>query len=61
MGDNNDSGDDEKTKVVDNAWGMDIPKFKPEDNPHGMLEESSFATLFPKYRYQVIWISRPIF
>lgn len=39
---------------VDNAWGMKIPKFKPEDNPHGLLEESKFATLFPKYREQYL-------
>merc|ERR1711963_905899 len=39
-----------ETGVVDNAWGMKIPKFAPEDNPNGMIEESSFATLFPKYR-----------
>ncbi|KAH8271101.1 hypothetical protein KR018_009589 [Drosophila ironensis] len=38
------------TEPVDNAWAMKIPTFKPEDNPHGMVEESSFATLFPKYR-----------
>jgi len=36
--------------VVDNAWSYKIPEFKPEDNPHGMLEESKFATLFPRYR-----------
>ena len=35
---------------MDNAWGMKIPKFAPEDNTNGMIEESSFATLFPKYR-----------
>ncbi|XP_044748139.1 KRR1 small subunit processome component homolog [Coccinella septempunctata] len=39
---------------VDNAWEMKIPEFKPEDNPHGLLAESSFATLFPKYREQYL-------
>ncbi|GIL47748.1 hypothetical protein Vafri_3931 [Volvox africanus] len=29
-------------------WKTD--PFKPDDNPSGLLEESSFATLFPKYR-----------
>lgn len=38
------------TEPVDNAWSLKIPKFRAENNPHGMLEESSFATLFPKYR-----------
>ncbi|XP_004536330.1 KRR1 small subunit processome component homolog [Ceratitis capitata] len=38
------------TEPVDNAWSLKIPEFKPEDNPNGMVEESSFATLFPKYR-----------
>lgn len=38
------------TEPVDNAWSMKVPDFKPNDNPHGLLEESSFATLFPKYR-----------
>jgi len=36
--------------VVENAWAMKLPDFGPEDNPHGMLEESSFATLYPAYR-----------
>jgi hypothetical protein len=27
-----------------------VDKFGKEDNPSGLLEESSFATLFPKYR-----------
>merc|ERR1711963_253165 len=39
-----------ETGVVDNAWGMKIPEFSKEDNPNGMIEESTFATLFPKYR-----------
>jgi len=38
------------TGPVENAWALKIPEFKAEDNPTGMLEESSFATLFPKYR-----------
>ncbi len=46
------------------AWDNDtiehwkIDPFKPEDNPKSMLEESSFATLFPKYRekyLQQVW------
>nr|XP_018897176.1 PREDICTED: KRR1 small subunit processome component homolog [Bemisia tabaci] len=40
--------------VIDNAWSMKIPEFKPEDNPHGLLEESSFSILFPKYREQYL-------
>ncbi|KAK0552017.1 ribosomal RNA assembly protein krr1 [Tilletia horrida] len=40
----------------DKPWDTDdidhwtIPEFKPEDNPAPFAEESSFATLFPKYR-----------
>ncbi|XP_078802929.1 KRR1 small subunit processome component homolog isoform X2 [Oryzias latipes] len=30
--------------------GWKEPAFSREDNPRGLLEESSFATLFPKYR-----------
>lgn len=43
-----------KTRPVDNAWSLKIPAFKPEDNPHRLLEESSFATLFPRYREQYL-------
>ena len=31
-----------------NHW--EVQKFSKEDNPTGLLEESSFAILFPKYR-----------
>ncbi|KIY95901.1 hypothetical protein MNEG_12062 [Monoraphidium neglectum] len=40
----------------DKPWdheGIDhwaVQPFSKEDNPGGLLEESSFATLFPKYR-----------
>lgn len=40
----------ESTGPIENAWAMKIPKFTPEDNPSGLLEESSFAILFPQYR-----------
>ena len=36
--------------IVDDAWSMKIPEFSKSDNPNGMIEESTFATLFPKYR-----------
>ncbi|CDJ37791.1 ribosomal RNA assembly protein, putative [Eimeria tenella] len=40
----------------DKPWDTDdiehwkIEPFRPEDNPFGLCEESSFAVLFPKYR-----------
>lgn len=42
------------TGPVDNAWALKVPEFKQQDNPHRLLEESSFATLFPKYREQYL-------
>lgn len=46
--------DSKKTGPVDNAWSLKIPEFKEKDNPHRLLEESSFATMFPKYREQYL-------
>ena len=42
-----------KDKPWDNDPNLDkwkVDEFNPEDNPHGLLEESSFAVLFPQYR-----------
>ena len=42
-----------KEKPWDNDPTLDkwkVDEFKPEDNPNGLLEESSFAVLFPQYR-----------
>lgn len=36
--------------VIDDAWKLKIPEFRPEDNTRPLLEESSFSILFPKYR-----------
>ena len=39
-----------KEKPWDNDPTLDkwkVEEFKPEDNPNGVLEESSFAVLFP--------------
>lgn len=40
--------DESELLTVPDGWKE--PPFAKEDNPKGLLEESSFATLFPKYR-----------
>uniref|UniRef100_A0A8C0W4X0 KRR1 small subunit processome component n=1 Tax=Castor canadensis TaxID=51338 RepID=A0A8C0W4X0_CASCN len=40
--------DEPELLTVPDGWKE--PSFSKEDNPRGLLEESSFATLFPKYR-----------
>ena len=42
--------DKEKPWDVEGTNHWEIQKFSKEDNPTGLLEESSFAILFPKYR-----------
>ncbi|OII74262.1 Mis3 Dribble KH domain-containing protein [Cryptosporidium ubiquitum] len=53
---NKETASKKKRYRKDKPWDTDdidhwnVPKLTPEDNPHGLLEESSFAVLFPKYR-----------
>ena len=49
--DTSDSENEKTTGIIEkDAWSMSIPKFLPEHNKHGMVEESKFATLYPAYR-----------
>ncbi|KAJ1519616.1 hypothetical protein ONE63_004890 [Megalurothrips usitatus] len=56
MGDNKDDPDQPQSRptVVENAWNIKPDPFKQGDMKHPLLEESSFATLFPKYREQYL-------
>jgi len=61
MSDDDESGSNAKSSgPIDNAWAMTIPEFKREDNPNGLIEESSFATLFPKYREKYLREAWPL-
>ncbi|XP_066525664.1 KRR1 small subunit processome component homolog [Hoplias malabaricus] len=47
---NKNKQDTDEAELLSVPEGWKEPQFSREDNPRGLLEESSFATLFPKYR-----------
>lgn len=61
MSSGDESGDEKKVSgPVHDAWAMKIPEFKKDDNPNGVVEESSFATLFPRYREKYLREAWPL-
>ena len=50
----------------DKPWDHDgidhwnVPKFEKEENPGGLVDESSFAVLFPKYREKYLREAWPL-
>ena len=49
--------DKDKPWDVEGTNHWEIQRFSKEDNPTGLLEESSFAILFPKYRGEVALVA----
>ncbi|GAB1604890.1 KRR1 small subunit processome component homolog isoform X1 [Argonauta hians] len=54
----NESKESEELLTVPEGWTE--PKFEKEDNIHGLMCESSFATLFPKYREKYLKSAWPL-
>ena len=46
--------------VDQDPWSIEIPKFSKEDNPNSIVGQSSFATLFPRYREKYLKESFPL-